>query len=86
MSKKIIWLLVSCIMMLSLVMASCGPTTTTPTSQTTPTAQPTQTAPTTEQPQGNVPTTSAEKPQYGGTIYIAEIRDITNWANGLEFC
>jgi hypothetical protein len=30
--------------------------------------------------------TGTEKPQYGGTITIALARDISNFANGLEFC
>ena len=85
MPKKIIWLLVSCIMVLSLAIASCGQTTTS-ISQTTPAEQPAQTAPATEKPQQAPETTAVEKPQYGGTIFLAEIRDFTNWANGLEFC
>jgi hypothetical protein len=38
-----------------------------------------------EEEQGGV-VTGPEKPQYGGTMNIALTQDITNWANGLEFC
>jgi peptide/nickel transport system substrate-binding protein len=63
MKNKIVWLLVSCLMMASLVLASCGPVTptTTPPTTTPPTVSPTIT-PTT--------TPTKEEPTYGGTITI----------------
>ena len=39
-----------------------------------------------EEEEQEVEVTSPEKPQYGGTINIALVRDISNWANALEFC
>ncbi len=64
MKKQIVWLLVSGLMVLSLVLASCAPATpttptppTTPTTPTTPTPPPTTTTPTTESP---------KTPKYGG--------------------
>lgn len=77
MSKRILWLLVSVLMVLSLVMTACGPAATpavptTPATPTTPTAP--ATAPTTpivpaaEKPQKEV--AAPEKPKYGGTLRV----------------
>ena len=58
------WLCVSLLMVLSLILASCGPSEpTTPTTPTTPTSPTTPTTPT----QPSTPAES-EKPQYGGTF------------------
>ena len=88
MLKKTVWIAVCCLMLVPLIMASCASqATTTPTApatQTTPTVSPTTTAP--SQPTQTTTAAGDEKPKYGGTIYLAEIREITNWANGLEFC
>ena len=81
MKSKIIWLILSCLMVLSLVLTSCGtkttPTTTpTTTPKTTPTTTPTKTTPTT------TPTTTTGKwwdkfgvPQYGGTLTFRRTSD-----------
>jgi len=79
MTKKILLLLVSCLMVLSLVIASCGDKEETPT---------------TEKPTTNIGETgpSAEvevdenKPQYGGTLVILRNSDITTWNPGAVTC
>jgi peptide/nickel transport system substrate-binding protein len=84
MKKKNIWLLVSCLMVLSMVLASCG-TKTTPTTTPTsaPTSKPTQTATTTATT--TKPTTTTGKwwdkfgvPQYGGTLTFRRTVDPGN--------
>ncbi|MBI4187823.1 MAG: ABC transporter substrate-binding protein [Chloroflexi bacterium] len=76
MKKKIIWLAISCFMVLAMVLATCAPATTTtpmtPTAPTTPAKPTVPTTPTTPTTP-TVPTTPAapatEVPKYGGTLY-----------------
>ncbi len=92
MSKRIIWLVISSLMVLSLVVTACGPaaaptTPATPTTPTTPTAPTTPARPTTTTPapeptqQAPVPT-SAVAPKYGGTLNILQGTDILGFDNG----
>ena len=84
MRKKILWVVVSGLMMLSLVMAACGPaeTPTTPTIPTTPTTPAAPTTPTTptapsqEKLQQEAVTATAEKPKYGGTLTLSNPTDL----------
>ena len=70
--KKFVWLLVGCLVVLSLVLASCAPAT--PTTPTTPTTPITPSAPAT------TPTAPAtEKPMYGGTVIIGTDKDTLGW-------
>ncbi len=81
MRKRILWLVVSTLMALSLVMAACAPAATPPTTTpptTTPpvTTPPTTTPPTTPPPVVEPPQTkpvppSTDVPKYGGTLTIA---------------
>ena len=89
MSKKILGLVVSGLMVLSLVMAACGPTAAptpaTPATPTTPTAPTTPSTPTTpveEKPQKEA--ASPEAPKYGGTIRIPQTADITRFSTILH--
>ncbi|MBI2850046.1 MAG: ABC transporter substrate-binding protein [Chloroflexi bacterium] len=80
MKRKIFWLAVTSVMVLSLIMAACGPATpaptvptapttpTTPVTPTTPTAPTAPTAPVAETPQKEA--AAPEKPKYGGTLRI----------------
>ena len=83
--KKVLWLVVSGLMALSLVMAACGPAATTPTTPTTPTAPTTPTVPTTptapvtEQPQQEAMNPASETPKYGGTLLRVLPSDPTSW-------
>ncbi|MEK7353222.1 MAG: ABC transporter substrate-binding protein, partial [Chloroflexota bacterium] len=83
MSKKVFWLVVSGLMVISLVMAACAPaaTPTTPTpapaTPTTPTAPTTPTTPAQERPQKEA--VSPEAPNYGGTLTLAQNTDVTLW-------
>ncbi len=67
-------------MAVSLIMASCGPAAEEEEEEEVAIGEEE------EEEEQEVEVTGPEKPQYGGTIYLAEIRDVTNWANGLEFC
>lgn len=74
MKRKNVWLLLSSLVVLSLVLASCAPTT--PAAPTIPTAPAAPGAPTTPTAPAapTVPTaTAAEVPKYGGTLTIAPI-------------
>ena len=87
--KKVIWLVISGLMALSLVLAACGqaapqPAPATPSAPTTPPATPvptapptptTPTAPTSEKPQQTP--TSQNVPQYGGTLLRVAAADPT---------
>jgi len=83
--RKIIWLLASCLMVLSLIIASCGPATVTEEEEEEEEVMTGEEEEEEEESTTPVETTD-DTPQYGGTIYLAELRDVTNWANGLEFC
>ena len=87
MSKKIIWLVVSGLMALSLLVAACEPAATpaTPTAPTTPTSPAAPTSPTTSP---ITPTTPVEKgplapaaevPKYGGTLTLVQTGDVTRF-------
>jgi peptide/nickel transport system substrate-binding protein len=72
MKKQVLWFSLSCLLALSLVLASCGTKTTPTTTPTTkPTTTPTSTATTkpTTTPT-TAPTTSVQQPTYGGEITI----------------
>lgn len=80
MQKKIVWLIASCLMVLSLVIASCGTAEpATPTAPTTPAAPVTPTAPaiptTPTAPTQTLPTPT-EAPKYGGTLNLIFENDI----------
>ena len=82
--KKVLWLVVSSLMVLSLVMAACtqattATTSTTPTTQTVSTVPTTPGAPTTEKPQQEAVTPAAETPKYGGTLIQVLVGDVTGW-------
>jgi peptide/nickel transport system substrate-binding protein len=83
MKRKTLWVAVSCLMVVSLVLAACQPAAptpatpqpTTPSAPTAP-APTTPTAPTSPQP---VTAPAADKPQHGGTLRLALTADITIW-------
>jgi peptide/nickel transport system substrate-binding protein len=79
MKNKLFWLILSSLMALSLVLASCGTkTTTTTTSTTVATSKPTTTKPTstaTTTPTTTTSTTSAGSPQYGGAFTLRMASD-----------
>jgi peptide/nickel transport system substrate-binding protein len=85
MKSKILWLILSCLLVLSMILASCGTKTTPTTTQTTvPTTKPTTTLTTT--PTTTATTTTGGKwwdqygiPQYGGTITFRNNRDPVNF-------
>ena len=79
MTKKIVWLIVSCLMAVSLVVASCGPAEVEEEEEE-------EVVIGEEEEEQEVEVTGPEKPRYGGTISIALARDVSNWANALEFC
>ena len=83
-TKKIIWLLVSCLMVASLAMASCGTAAEEETEIETETKIEKKTE--TKEEEEKEVVSGPEKPEYGGTITIALGVDISNWANGLEMC
>ncbi len=74
MNKRAIALALVLVMLLA-GCASAGQT-------TAPTATTTSAAPTTAQ----VTTKAVEKPQYGGTLNLVMIADISAWDQGLTFC
>jgi len=87
MSKKILWLAVSGLMVLSLVMAACGQATTstsTTTSTTTTTTSTTAavTTPVQQPGQQEAVKPSAAMPKYGGTLTLALGADTQNWDPG----
>lgn len=85
MKGKIIWTILGFLMVVAMVLASCGKTTPTTTPTTTPpTTTSTTTAPPTTKPPTTTPTTGAKwwdkfgTPQYGGTItYGLSYMDVT---------
>ncbi len=85
MRKNILWMVVSCLIALSLMMAACAPaaTPTAPAAPTTPAPSATPSAPTTpttpvpEKPQQQP--VSSDKPKYGGTVNILQVADITSF-------
>jgi len=79
MTKKILLLLVSCLMVLSLVIASCGDKEETPTTEK-PTTNVGETGPTADV------VVDENKPQYGGTLTILRNSDLTTWNPGAVTC
>ncbi|MDP3880044.1 MAG: ABC transporter substrate-binding protein [Dehalococcoidales bacterium] len=99
MKRETVWLMVSCMVVLSMVLSACAPAApTTPTSPATPTAPTTPVTPTTPAT-STTPTTpttpgvemvqdslgrTVEKPRYGGTFTIALDQDTRNLDATLE--
>ena len=88
MKKNIIWMFIGCLMVLSLA-TSCETTTTEQitdddTEDIIKITESTRNIETEEVEKGE--TKTSDIPQYGGTHNMALAFDITNWANGLEFC
>ena len=87
--NKFVWLVVSCVMILSLVVASCGAAEEEEAEvevgeeEVTVTGEAKVEEEVEEEMEEEV---SPDKPKYGGTIIEALAFDISNWANGLEFC
>jgi peptide/nickel transport system substrate-binding protein len=85
MRKKVLWLILSCLMVLSLVLASCGtkttPTTTAITTETTKSTTAPSIAPITVPTITSTtkPTQAAEKPQYGGEFTYRITADPLGW-------
>ena len=84
MTKKILWLVVSGLMALSLVMVACAPaaapaTPSAPTRPTTPTTSTMPTTPVSEQPQKEAVKPGPELPKYGGTLTYRQSGDVTAW-------
>ena len=80
--RKILWLVVSGLMMLSLLMAACGPaapaTPTTPSTPTIPVAPTTPTTPTTPVEKEAIKP-APEVPKYGGEVRLPQATDITDF-------
>lgn len=89
MKQKIIWMMISSLMVFILILASCKTETTERTTEdeTEDVVKITESETTTgtieEKEEVKL---SSDEPQYGGTHTIALAFDVTNWANGLEFC
>ena len=90
MKKKIIWMMISGLMVFILILASCGTTETTGDveedegdDKVVITETETTTGPTDDKEEVKP---SSDEPRYGGTHIIALAWDVSNWANGLEFC
>ncbi len=89
MKKKIIWMLISGLMVFTLILASCETETVDQveedeTEDTVKITESETTTGTTEEKEEIKP--SSDEPQYGGTHNMALAWDVSNWANGLEFC
>ena len=90
MKKKIIWMVISGFMVLALILASCETETAERTTEdegddkVVITETETTTGPTDDDDEEVTP--SSDVPRYGGTHIIALAWDVSNWANGLEFC
>ena len=81
MSKKVAWLGVLCLTVLSLVLASCGQTTTTTTQTTAPAT--TRAAPASAT---TAPTrTSQGTPKYGGTLTVSDSADVLGFDPAYSF-
>ena len=85
MARKILWLVVSCLMALSLVIAACAPaatpaTPTTPATPATPAAPKAPTTPVETPTQKEAVKPAAETPKYGGTLSIGLSGDAGSWA------
>ena len=90
MKKKIIWTMISGLMVLTLILASCETKTEEritedDTDDVVKITESETTTETTKDKQEDV-VKSSDIPQYGGTHNIALAFDVSNWANGLEFC
>ena len=82
MIKRIVWLLISCLMVLTLVLSSCESDTDTGGTVTTEDKGQTVTVSgdeDREEPAAPSVTVDPDKPQYGGRMIILASGDITNW-------
>jgi hypothetical protein len=90
MKKKLLWMMISGVMVLTLILASCETETAEKTTEDDTddvvriTESETSTGPIDDDGEKVPP--SSDEPQYGGTHTIALAWGISNWANGLEFC
>lgn len=90
--RKVLWLVVSSLMALSLVIAACAPaaapttptTPVTPAAPTTPATPAAPATPTPEKPQQEPVKPGPDVPQYGGTITVAITSDPTNFDPGTK--
>ena len=81
MVKKILWLILSSLMALSLVMASCGPTTVEEEEEEEEMMEEEEEE---EEDDGAI-TPSPEEPEYGGTLKLALTGDIVGWDDVITF-
>ncbi|MBI2829931.1 MAG: ABC transporter substrate-binding protein [Chloroflexi bacterium] len=83
MKRKTAWLVLSGLMVLSLVITSCGQAPTTPKAPTSPTTTATQTAPAAPAPTAPTEEKKAaptvEKPKYGGVLRVVNAADVVNF-------
>lgn len=96
MQRKIVWILVSCLMVIGLALSSCGTKTETPAGGTTVAGEATTpatatTAPTTQTTTTTTPTPSALVPKYGGTLTVVLTADPPSFdpidgTSGAEVC
>ena len=77
MTKKVLWLIISCLMALSLVMASCGPAVTEEEEEEEEEIMEEEEEEE-EEDQGAV-VTGPEEPKYGGSLRTASTSDVINW-------
>ncbi|MBI2287982.1 MAG: ABC transporter substrate-binding protein [Chloroflexi bacterium] len=81
MQRRIVWLIVSCVVVLSLILASCAPAApTTPTAPTAPTTPTAPTAPTTPTTPSAPAAPTTEVPKYGGQLNLVEQDPIQGFA------
>ena len=90
MKRKLVWMMISCLMVLTLILSSCETETVDrieedDTDDVVKITESETTTETTKDKQEDV-VKSSDIPQYGGTHNIALAFDVSNWANGLEFC
>ncbi|MFC1946461.1 ABC transporter substrate-binding protein [Chloroflexota bacterium] len=89
MTKKFVWLLVSCLMVMSLLIASCGDTDSEATVTTEDEGQTVTVGDEDEEmttPGKPSVTVDPDKPKYGGKLVILTNADITTWNPGAKAC
>ena len=81
MSRRILWMMMSGLMALSLMIAACGQAEVpiTPTTPTTPTTPATPTTPGQEPAQKEIVEPTGEVPKYGGTLIQYATADVSRW-------